>query len=147
MLLSLTLWSFYFDLFFPSPEPPVPLTRMHTLTVHQRGSQEEGTRQVKRSVVDLNILILDPEIPMWSILKEKIENNFRERQLSFKFFFFLTMMKKWLLKKFLVSCVSEWWFYVYNLTSLASNLFYIYLCGSESVFGIRIRIHKGPKYG
>ena len=31
-------------------------------------------------------------------------------------------------------------------TSFASNLFYVYVCGSESVFEIWIRIHEVPKY-
>ena len=48
----------------------------------------------------------------------------------------------------LVSWVSRWWIYVYNLTSLSYNYSYIYLLSwSGSVFGIRIQIHKGPEYG
>ena len=39
--------------------------------------------------------------------------------------------------------------YVLNLAPFASILSYIYknMCGSGSVFGIRIRIHKVPEYG
>ena len=31
--------------------------------------------------------------------------------------------------------------------TFASNLSYIYMTESGSVFGMRIRIHKGPEYG
>ena len=31
--------------------------------------------------------------------------------------------------------------------ALEENVYYIYLCGSGSVFGTQIRIHKGPDYG
>ena len=34
-----------------------------------------------------------------------------------------------------------------NFTPFASYLSYFHLSGSESVFGIRIRIHKVPEYG
>ena len=37
--------------------------------------------------------------------------------------------------------------YVLNLTPFASILFYIYMCGTKSVMGIRVRIHKAPEYG
>ena len=33
------------------------------------------------------------------------------------------------------------------LKSFASILFYFYMCGSGSVFRIRIRIQKAPEYG
>ena len=43
------------------------------------------------------------------------------------------------------SRVYDWSIYVFNLTPFVSNLSYISLSGP--VFGIRIRIHKGPEYG
>ena len=44
--------------------------------------------------------------------------------------------------------VSEGWIYVLNLTPFAFILSYaIYMCGSGSVLGIRIQVHKAPEYG
>ena len=40
-----------------------------------------------------------------------------------------------------------WIVNVLNLKIFASNLSFIYLAGSGYVFGIWIRIHKGPEYG
>ena len=40
-----------------------------------------------------------------------------------------------------------WIVNVFNLKIFASNLSFIYLAGSGYVFGIWIRIHKGPEYG
>ena len=37
--------------------------------------------------------------------------------------------------------------FVLNLTSLDAILYYFNMCGSGSVWGIRIRIHKNPEYG
>ena len=34
-----------------------------------------------------------------------------------------------------------------NLTHFATHLSYIFMCGSGSVLGIRIRIQKAPEYG
>ena len=45
-----------------------------------------------------------------------------------------------------VTELSELWIYILNLTPLVSFLSYFYMCGSGSVFWIRIRIHKAPEY-
>ena len=51
-------------------------------------------------------------------------------------------------QEILVSLVSEWWiFVVNNLIRFASSLYHFHLCGSGSVFGKRIRIHKVPEKG
>ena len=51
------------------------------------------------------------------------------------------------LKKFALSGVSKLGIFVLNLTSFAFILLYIYMCGSGSVFHIRIRIQKASEYG
>ena len=55
--------------------------------------------------------------------------------------------------KYASSYISLWWYIVsifstvvqYNLTLFAPYLYYFHLCGSRSVFRIRIRIHKIPE--
>ena len=42
---------------------------------------------------------------------------------------------------------SELLIYILNLASFASILTYISMCGSVSVFRIRIRIQEAPEYG
>ena len=44
----------------------------------------------------------------------------------------------------LFSQLSLW---MVKCTPFASNLYYLSMLGSESVLGIRIRIHKAPEYG
>ena len=51
------------------------------------------------------------------------------------------------LKKFLLRWVFELWIYILNLISFAFILYYFYMCGSGSVFRIRIRIQEAPEYG
>ena len=51
------------------------------------------------------------------------------------------------LKKFALSGVSKLGIFVFNLTSFAFILPYIYMCGSGSVFHIRIWIQKASEYG
>ena len=51
------------------------------------------------------------------------------------------------LKKFALSGVSKLGIFVLNLTSFAFILPYIYMCGSGSVFHIRIWIQKASEYG
>ena len=43
--------------------------------------------------------------------------------------------------------VSELWIYILKFTAFAFILSYIYMCGSGSVFGIRIRIQEAHEYG
>ena len=50
-------------------------------------------------------------------------------------------------EEILVSLVSEWSIFVVNLERFASSLYHFHLCGSGSVFGKRIRIHKVPEKG
>ena len=57
-----------------------------------------------------------------------------------------TQLSLWIVN-FYVKVVSELWIFILNLISFAFISFYIYMCGSESVFLIRIRIHKAPEYG
>ena len=45
------------------------------------------------------------------------------------------------------SWVSELLIHILNLTSFASILTYICMCGSGSVFRIRIQIQEAPEYG
>ena len=61
---------------------------------------------------------------------------------------FITYKNTWHWNKFFASRIFAWWIYVFkfNLTPFACNFSYIYLCVSGSVFGIRIRIRKGPEY-
>ena len=67
--------------------------------------------------------------------------------------FFLTMITKGNLKKFLLRWVFELWIYIVNLISFAFIFYYFYMCGSGSVFRIRIhiliriRIQEAPEYG
>ena len=49
--------------------------------------------------------------------------------------------------KFLISRVSELLSNILNLTFFASILTYICMCGSGSVFRMRIRIQEAPEYG
>ena len=57
-----------------------------------------------------------------------------------------TQLSLWIVN-FYVKVVSELWIFILNLISFAFILFYIYMCGSGSVFLIRIRIQKAPEYG
>ena len=85
-----------------------------------------------------NTLNLDPVLVVWSNLDadpglcyqfcgKKTENNI----------FFKSYKKIMAPHDFYVSWVFEWWFYVFNFTLFASNLSYLYLCGSW------IRIQSG----
>ena len=78
-------------------------------------------------------------------------NNFREEHFSLKkVYFFKTIRTKCHLKKIiLVSWVCELWIYILHLIPFVSILSFtgIYMSGSGSVCGIRIRIHKAYEYG
>ena len=62
-------------------------------------------------------------------------------------YFFNTIRTNFYLMKFLISRVSELLINILNLTSFASILTYICMCGSRSVFRIQIRIQDAPEYG
>ena len=69
--------------------------------------------------------------------ERKIKNNFRKKCPQ-KYLFL--KVSEWRIRAYIIT-------YVFNLTPFAKNVSYIYLCGSGSLFVIRIRIHKGPEYG
>ena len=77
--------------------------------------------------------------------------NFKIKIILEKTIFF-TKLYRYLLRtkchiiKFLVNWVIEM-IYILNLTPFVSILSFFYMCGSGSVFWIRIRIHKAPEYG
>ena len=84
------------------------------------------------------------------MFRKKIYNNFREKQFL-KMYIFLNCKKKMSSKEFFSELSRCLWIVSLNLklnlVPFASILSYIYICGSGSVFGIRIRIHKAPEYG
>ena len=75
-----------------------------------------------------------------SSLKKNVFKKLRWGKVPLKEISFLKQEYNGTGRSFLVSWVTEWWIFVYNLKSFASYLSYIYLCGSGSVFGIQIRI-------
>ena len=71
-----------------------------------------------------------------SILKEKIKNNFRKTFFFKKSIFFEKLKEQNVLEFFFLSRVSELSIYIWNLTFYP---IFMYMCGSGSVLGIRVR--------
>ena len=100
---------------------------------------------LQASVVDPSTLNLDsdpgfgPNLFMLSIWKEKIKNDFWEKQFPLKKgVFFLTISTKWHLKNSLVCWVSELWICILNLKSYTFCLYFILN------LHVRIRIINSP---
>ena len=72
-----------------------------------------------------------------STLKEKIQNNFLDKIIFFKTSIFFQYYKNKLSQKEIVYQLNN----IRNLTSFASILSYICMCG------LRIRIQEAPEYG
>ena len=114
--------------------------------------------QASISVVDPNTLNLDPDPGFWPNLdpdpglfnqfwKKKLQISLEKHNFLSKKFIFKNYKNKCHVKKFWLSWVSELWIYILILKSFVYILcfiLYFHLCGSGSVFRIRIRIQKAP---
>ena len=88
---------------------------------------------------------MDPDPGLYNqFWKKKFEIILEKNNFLWNKYIFLTIRTNCNLKKFLSS---ELLINILNLTSFASILTYICMCGSGSVFQIRIRIQEAPEYG